>query len=220
LEFDFKPHVAEVLRHSPPWGVRLGRRHEDVLCRLCYVLALLDAVARTSGPGIWNRLPTDDPPESARTAPAPFDQLPESSSVGDLLDLAGHESVDDLRQLSWLFFDSQQALLTGQAVLNPHFAGSADVGGADADLIVDGCLIELKTVSDAGRISPKAWPWQLLGYVLLDYDNVYELSSVGIYLARHGLLMQWSLEEYFELLGARTCSVAEARVGLRRALSA
>jgi len=52
--------------------------------------------------------------------------------------------------------------------------------------------------------------------VLLDYHDVHELGSVGVYLAGHGLLMQWSLDEYFELLGARTCSVPDTRAGQTR----
>ena len=66
------------------------------------------------------------------------------------------------------------------------------MGRADADLIVDGCLIDIKTT-----INPKLsanWLYQLLGYVLLDYNDRYEIEKVGIYFARQQKLAEWSLE--------------------------
>ena len=54
-------------------------------------------------------------------------------------------AVADLCALSWAFHDRFADLLGRRAAFNPSFAGSRDVGGADADLILDGCLIDIKT---------------------------------------------------------------------------
>jgi hypothetical protein len=48
----------------------------------------------------------------------------------------------------------------------PVFAGSGDVGGADADLLIDGLLIDVKTTVDANKVPTQANIWQLAGYVL------------------------------------------------------
>lgn len=77
--------------------------------------------------------------------------------------------------------------------LNPDFGeASSLVGGADADLIVDGVLVDIKTTK---TLSFKQDMYnQLVGYYLLSRlgrinskENV-DLSSVGIYFARYGVL--------------------------------
>lgn len=77
--------------------------------------------------------------------------------------------------------------------LNPDFGkASSLVRGADADLIVDGTLIDIKTTK---TLSFKQDMYnQLVGYYLLsrlgkinDKEDV-DLASVGVYFARYGLL--------------------------------
>lgn len=94
--------------------------------------------------------------------------------------------------LSWAFYDRHSELLSKPAVLNPTFDGSRDVGGADADLIVDGCLIDIKTTINP-RLSAK-WLYQLLGYTLLDYSDRYLIREVAIYFARQQQLIKWPLD--------------------------
>jgi len=75
-----------------------------------------------------------------------------------------------------------------------------DIGGADADLVVDHCLIEIKAT-----IRPKlsaSWLYQLLGYALLDYSDRYEIHAVAIYFARQKKMLRWSLGSLiYELAG-------------------
>ena len=54
------------------------------------------------------------------------------------------------------------------ATLHPVFAGARNVGGADGDLIVDGCLWDIKTTTQKAQ---GKWLFQLLGYDLLDNDD-------------------------------------------------
>ena len=82
--------------------------------------------------------------------------------------------------------------------LNPtfDFAGEA-VGGADADLVLDGLLIDLKT---SAKRSFRVEDWrQLLAYVLLSRieanlsEGDYPVQEIGVYFARFGILEIWNL---------------------------
>src|SRR5262249_12524735 len=72
----------------------------------------------------------------------------------ELLEIPPSAALDDLCTLSWSFYDTCTSLINGVqvAVLNPTFDSSLDVGGADADVILDGCLLEFKA-----SIEPKLY---------------------------------------------------------------
>lgn len=71
--------------------------------------------------------------------------------------------------------------------------------GADADLIWDSCLIDIKTSSRSAL--DLGWLRQLLGYALLDWEDAYRIDSVGIYLSRHAHLASWPLPFLIERVG-------------------
>jgi len=90
-------------------------------------------------------------------------------------------------------------------LLNPVFGlGSSLMGGADADLIVDGCLIDIKTVS---ATKPAAqYIRQLVAYALLanrygahqqrtDAAQPVKIETLGLYFARAGHLFRFALDE-------------------------
>lgn len=96
--------------------------------------------------------------------------------------------------MSELFYDQMGGRFTEDAVLNPTFDGSPYiVGGADADVILDSCLIDFKTTINA-KIEGRAL-YQLLGYSLLDFSNQYGIQRVGFYLPRQGRFITWQLED-------------------------
>lgn len=70
--------------------------------------------------------------------------------------------------------------------------GSHWIGGADADIIDEGCLIDVKCVKN---IDATAFIRQVIAYVLLDVENEHDLDSVGIYLARQGILWKIPLDD-------------------------
>ena len=115
-------------------------------------------------------------------------------TVDDLLAIVQEHWTDDLCKLSWLFYDRYNELLGVPTILNPTFDGSRDIGGADADVILDDYLIEIKTTVKQ-RVAVQ-WLYQLAGYVLLDYSDKYPLDGVGLYLSRQGLLFKWPLAEF------------------------
>lgn len=79
---------------------------------------------------------------------------------------------------------------------------------ADGDLVIDGLLLDLKTVTRP-RIQLE-WLWQMIGYVLLDGGR-RRLGRVGLYLSRHGWLQRWELEELLTLLAGEPLTVERAR---------
>lgn len=119
-----------------------------------------------------------------------------------MLGLASDTAIADVCSMAELFCRTQQKLVAGDAVFKPTFSGSSAIGGADADLIVDRRLIEIKATINPGKIGKVSWPWQLLGYALLDLD-------------RQGLLLRWPVDDYASRLAGLPTSIAEARAELR-----
>ena len=112
--------------------------------------------------------------------------------------------------LAQLFLDAFGDRFGRPAVLNPVFAQSSAVGGADADLISDGMLLEIKTT-----INPRidgAWIRQLLGYLLLDTAGEFEVTSLGLYLARQGRLLVWPLPDALDSIAGQPVDLPAVRL--------
>ena len=171
---DFFHRLEALTKGNPPIARRLSIAEEDELNRYCFVLALMEQVFRTGRLDFVLR-------------PGEF------SDADSLIGLAESNCLDDLRELSWEFYDRFNRLLPLPHAVNPNFDGSRDIGGADADMIVDGVLLDIKTTIK--REIGSDWIWQLLGYVLLDYSDHYHMNGVGFYMARQGMLIKWDLEE-------------------------
>lgn len=112
--------------------------------------------------------------------------------------------VADLRGLVELL-EAERPLTGEEAYLNPQFgSASSMVGGADADVLIDGTLIDVKATKKSHL--EDSWWHQLVGYAILTdveqtlakhedelpenvgADPLPEIESVGIYFARHGVL--------------------------------
>jgi hypothetical protein len=85
-------------------------------------------------------------------------------------------------------------------ILNPTFgAGTKLVGGADADLIIDDTLIDIKVTKDLNLTRPNYN--QLIGYYLLfliggvdDHKDII-IKNLGLYFARHQVLWTIKVDE-------------------------
>jgi hypothetical protein len=127
--------------------------------------------------------------------------------------------IDDITAQLRLAQD-QDALgwMIGQdGVCGPVFAGSTDVGGADADFIFGGELVDCKATVHPRRLGVSEL-YQLAGYLLLDYDDQFQIRFLSLYLSRQGASIGWCVEEFLAILGARA-SVAELRKGLSETLA-
>lgn len=98
-------------------------------------------------------------------------------------------------------FASYRRLPAEQRICGPVFAGSGDIGGADADFILGGTLIDCKATTRPAVLG-QAEVYQLAGYLLLDYDDRYGIRSVGLYLSRQGALTTWPVDRFLALLGS------------------
>ncbi len=94
------------------------------------------------------------------------------------------------------------------AALNPRFGmGSRLVGGADADLCVDGTLIDIKTTKSTAM--GVQYIRQLVGYAVLAEEygiqgtGPVEIERVAIYFSRAGALLSWPLDEIISAAARR-----------------
>jgi hypothetical protein len=155
---------------------------ERNLSRACYVMARLEEIARTGRTDI-------SPPEVINTL-----HYNVFSSLEDILSLCGQVESDDITALVELVKTNQPQLIKSRLFIpNPTFVGSYAIDGADADFIADGMLVDIKT--SIKNDFPKAHLLQIIGYSLLDWDDVFNIESVGVYFSRQGVLISWPLEQ-------------------------
>jgi hypothetical protein len=91
----------------------------------------------------------------------------------------------------------------------PTFAGAGITG--DADLVVDGLLLDFKSTRHALKEMSQRTAWQLTSYLLLDVTHTYWIDTVGLYLTRSGVLASWPVEDFLALLGACRRDLTELR---------
>jgi hypothetical protein len=166
---------------------RLG---EEDLSRLCFVAAFYEDVYRVGRIRRHSML-------GAATA---------GTTLEDLLAAVPSYVPDDLaRQLALAegTFKPLRSVPDDRRICGPVFAGSTDIGGADADFIIDGTLIDCKATTHPRRLG-RDEIYQLAGYLLLDYDDRYGIDRVGIYLSRQGGLISWSARDFLRALGANS----------------
>jgi hypothetical protein len=66
-------------------------------------------------------------------------------------------------------------------------------------------LLDIKTVtsiSDQQKVA--RWLWQILAYAWLDVADRWRITRVGLWLARHGVIVSWPVEQAAEILLGRT----------------
>jgi hypothetical protein len=177
----------------------LSDDEERRLLGLCYVAGLFDQYTRI---GPYPGLPLLETPPDATV-----DHLIES--------LAADACLDDL----FMIVRAARPVLadlgtqTNHVIAGPAFAGSADVGGADGDLIVDGTLLEIKTRLKLDL--QQRHLYQLVAYALLDYDDVHCIRELAIFSARHSNLARWLLRDVITVLAGAPLELDQLRRELR-----
>ncbi len=196
----FFASLEATLKALQPIGRQLPLEAEQTLDRYCYVLALFEEAYRSGLSALKERSPLFVPTTK--------------QSVAELLAIPQAMWIEDLCAMSSLFCERYQELFSRPHALNPTFAGSPDVGGADADMVIDGCLIDIKAT-----VRPSLEPehlYQLAGYLLLDYTDRYHINTVGIYMARQGALFTWPVPGFLrQLTGEDTATLESLRQAFR-----
>jgi hypothetical protein len=189
-----------LLTRIQPVRRRLARADETALCQRCFALALFD-----------RKLSANLRPERSSLA-----QLPADATLDQVLALANGVIVDDLVQLSSLFYDRHASFLDRQVELTP-VCNDRRVGAAP-DMVADRYVIDFKTT-----IHPKLdplWLYQVLGYVLLEAEQHLELEGVGFYLVRQGKFVGWTLQSLIPALtGSKSTTIEHFRGGFKGSIS-
>lgn len=194
--------VDSILAELNPVGRILDEDSEKALDTICCAMALFEEVFRYGG--IWDR--------------SPLAALSMRGSIDGVLALVPASWTSDVSAVSDRLLRSVGDRLMGPAILNPTFALSSAIGGADADLVVDGCLLEIKSTLKP-RLDPE-WLRQLLGYVLLDADDAYAISRIGLLLSRQAVLVSWPLDALLAAMaGPQHPSVPELRAKFAQLLA-
>ena len=179
----------------------------EALTRAAWALALYTEVYRLGVP----------PPGSPLYAVA-------DANSEDVLAVASDAAVWQLQELHALATRNLYPALPdppARVIPGPTFAASRFCA-ADADVIVDGMLLESKTRlgSKNARTGARSDSlsvldlYQMLGYVLFDHDDTYRLDRVAFYSARYGSLTMWPAQDLLEVLrgGAVNLSTERERV--------
>jgi hypothetical protein len=106
------------------------------------------------------------------------------------------EDVKDLKALISII-DLKKIIVKENIYFNPNFGYATDlVCGADADLIIDDTLIDIKVTKEL-KLEKKYFD-QIIGYYCLsligginENPNLNVINNLGIYFARHGVL--WTI---------------------------
>lgn len=171
---------------------------EDLAARVSWIGGLLDRAYRSGRVDDW------------------FEQLVVSPTWPDMLKVVPDWAAADVAAMAAVC-QSPLSTLAAPVAIAPLFAGSFLVGGADADLMAGGVLIDVKATNDL-RLSLKNLQ-QIVSYALLDFDDTYEIEAVGILAARQGVLVRWPLATLLQQMSGASLGVAEAREQLRLALA-
>jgi hypothetical protein len=136
----------------------------------------------------------------------------------DLLGLCPPAGLDQLAQFRRVFETAlipRLATRPGLWAIGPTFAGS-DLINADADLVAGGLLLDLKTTSKLSLAVTDLF--QVIGYSLLDFDDAYRVTELGIFTARYGYLAVWGVDDLFDELAGRRIVPQAVRDEFRRLL--
>ncbi|MET9535741.1 UvrD-helicase domain-containing protein [Streptomyces sp. NPDC006649] len=171
----------------------LGGTHQlrdEELTRLCHVAGFYEAAFRS---GAFSR---------RRNLLAQADEHTTLDQLTAAVPQYVLEDIAEQMQLAEKPFAPFHELPSGRRVCGPVFTGSADLGGADADFILGGLLLDCKATTRPYKIgAPEVQ--QLAGYLLLDYNNAHAIDQVGFYLSRQGTLITWPVTDFLTAIGAK-----------------
>ncbi len=198
--------VVSRVAELAPWQARLGSRERAELCGLVGILASFEQYYR-AGPRVVMQI-----------------GVPVRDHGGDLRELAravvNEPTMRDLDRLGRVTVEDHLSIReASQLYIGPGFAQSLPLGGADADLIYNRTLVDLKSTAQA-RVIGRDEVWQLIGYLLADTDDRYSIVRVGFTALRRRRSIFWLADDLLrELAGHPTAPLKELREGFATLLS-
>jgi hypothetical protein len=191
----------DIAARTPQSRARVHQRRE--LARDIVVLAMFEQMGRSGGMALAG-------------SPLARSEIP--TSCATLRAVASDADIDQVLKLSepWELLISARAGHT--CIHNPTFDASHLVGGADADVVMGGTLLELKCTKVRGISAGTLW--QLAAYTALDLSDEHRIRAVGVYLARYGTLLEWPIELFLTSLHGAPLTLGAFRVRSLRGLLA
>lgn len=196
-------------------GNILEEKLEYELLRYCVCLAQLDEFYRSARIDAQLQAVVQDFLKTNRGKRPQFSDMLEywKNSISQAL-------LDDLYALSQVVVKQYTMfkIQDQEYNLNPTFGEASEaIGGADADLIIDNCMYDIKTTIKPNR-AISSWLKQLFGYLLLDYKNAYNLTRVGIILPRQNIIWEIDVNKAVSLAGAEK-DLAQLRAEFKEVLN-
>jgi hypothetical protein len=201
------PHAAgleqqarDVITMLAPWDRPLDDTEFEELAVACLALARFEQWYR-AGPAV------------AVYIREPLRELPERATARDLVNATVRPPcVADLVALGRAAVaDHTDVFAAEQIYANPTFSQSIALGGADADLVCDGLLIDWKATKKTDVVG-RSELWQLLGYAFADADDRHRIERVGISALRWRHRVVWPLDRLLvELAGGAVPGLADLR---------
>ena len=188
--------ISDRLRRlTPAWLTPTAPEWREVAA-LCVLLARFEQAGRSHHATLWvvERLHSVAPTIDAYAV-----ALVDQRDVADTAAAAPAVAADhaDLR-------------LAQPLLLGPTFALSGALGGADADLIAGGLLLDLKAAATT-RIVRGEGLWQLAGYALADTHDSFTLRDVGISALRWRSRWVITLDELLSRLAGQSVGTSDLR---------
>lgn len=195
---DLVSALQDLTTRVDPTRGALADGDEIELAQMCGLLALYEQLYRMGG--IFN-------PSTFDTAVA---RAGLNQPLPSLLALVDPQLPADVLRMIKRFRSAAPDLMDTRSIkADPSFDRSRDLGGADADLILDHLLLEVKTTKHANLTARFAW--QVLAYLLADTTDVYGITSVGWYFARHGQPWVFPVETFLRNLAGHEVDLWRAR---------
>jgi hypothetical protein len=172
----------------------------DLLAHGCWVLALATELFRAGTIAL-------NGPLGRLEYPATVDNLLELAPPAGIAQLAGFRTVFETALIP------QLASRRGRWVIGPTFTGSRLLAGADGDLAAAGLLLELKTSKTFSLALSDML--EVVGYALLDFEDLYRIDTIGIFNARYANLATWRLQDLLPELAGQPVDIPQVREEFR-----
>lgn len=197
-------HISDVLGDTFLEAERLTRDGDDVdQDYASIVFAWCESIYRAGVRAIRSSL--GERLSAARNVDEVYDSIPPLM----LEDIARLRIVNQRQIKHWRLRMKHGAFF----VSNPSFSGDFLVGGADGDWFIDDTLFDFKVKDTITAPWVRKTLMQLLGYLILDLDNDYQATRIGIWLPRQAMVKAWAIEE---VLGSDASTIlAKARVDVQ-----
>ena len=135
---------------------------------------------------------------------AQLDPIYRAGYINPNMGVVDNGDIQDLRNLISLV-NIEDFKANSYCLLNPTFGeGSKLVGGADADIVIDNQMIDIKTTKKA-EVSSEMFN-QIIGYYILgtiggigrEKFDISNISEIGFYFSRYGIKYMYEVGEIIE----------------------